>query len=70
MNPQILKVWDQAASLTAKLPAGPNSWQTEVNFVNMFVELIVRESIKVMMENDYHGEWLGQKIKEHFGIES
>jgi hypothetical protein len=34
-----------------------------------FAQLIVKESIKVMMENDYHGEWLGEKLKEHFGFE-
>jgi hypothetical protein len=34
-----------------------------------FAELIINESIKVMMANDYHGEWLGEKIKEHFGVE-
>ena len=33
-----------------------------------FAELIIRESIKVMVKNDYHGEWLGEKVKEHFGI--
>ena len=34
-----------------------------------FAELIIRESIKVMVKNDYHGEWLGEKVKEHFGVE-
>ena len=34
-----------------------------------FAELIVEESIKVMKENDYHGGWLGEKIKQHFGVE-
>ncbi len=34
-----------------------------------FARLIIQESIKVMMEHDYHGEWLGEKIKEHFGVE-
>ena len=34
-----------------------------------FAELIIKESIKVMMENDYHGEWLGEKLKEHFGVD-
>jgi hypothetical protein len=35
-----------------------------------FAELIIKESIKVMMENDYHGEWLGEELKEHFGIKT
>jgi hypothetical protein len=33
-----------------------------------FAELIIRESIEVMVKNDYHGEWLGKKVKEHFGV--
>jgi hypothetical protein len=33
-----------------------------------FAELFLEESIKVMMANDYHGEWLGEKLKEHFGF--
>ena len=38
-------------------------------YTEKFAELIVRESIKVMVKNDYHGEWLGEKVKEHFGVE-
>jgi hypothetical protein len=34
-----------------------------------FAELIIQESIKVMKDHDYHGEWLGEKVKEHFGFE-
>ena len=34
-----------------------------------FVELLIQESIEVMVEHDYHGEWLGEKLKEHFGTE-
>ena len=34
-----------------------------------FAILVIDRSIKVMEKNDYHGEWLGEKIKEHFGIE-
>lgn len=33
-----------------------------------FIELFVEDSIKVMKENDYHGGWLGQKVKEYFEI--
>ena len=39
-------------------------------FAEQFAELIVLESILVMMENDYHGEWLGKKIKQHFGMKN
>ena len=34
-----------------------------------FAELIIQESIEVMMTHDYHGEWLGEKLKQHFGVE-
>ena len=33
-----------------------------------FAELIIQESIEVMMTHDYHGEWLGEKLKQHFGV--
>jgi len=33
-----------------------------------FVELFLEESIKVMTKYDYHGEWLGEKLKEHFEV--
>lgn len=33
-----------------------------------FAELIVKDCIIVMMKNDYHGEWLGEKLKQHFGM--
>ena len=29
-----------------------------------------KESIEVMMKNDYHGKWLGEKVKEHLGVEA
>ena len=34
-----------------------------------FTQLIIEESIKVMKEHDYHADWLGEKIKQHFGVE-
>ena len=39
------------------------------SWAQVFAELIIEESIKVMKENDYHGGWLGEKVKEHFGME-
>jgi len=35
-----------------------------------FAELLIQECIEVMVCHDYHGEWLGKKIKEHFGVEA
>lgn len=41
---------------------------TEMDFfVEKFSELIINESIKVMIRHDYHGKWLGEIIKQHFG---
>ena len=37
-------------------------------FNEKFAELIIQESIEVMMTHDYHGEWLGEKLKQHFGV--
>lgn len=36
---------------------------------NKFAELIVLECITIMKKHDYHGEWLGDKLKDHFGIQ-
>ena len=38
--------------------------------INRLVEVVIKESIQVMVEHDYHGAWLGEKLKEHFGISS
>lgn len=33
-----------------------------------FAELFLNESIEVMKQHDYHGEWLGDKLKEYWGM--
>lgn len=38
--------------------------------VEAFVHAIIEESITVMKQHDYHGEWLGDKLKEHWGIDN
>ena len=35
-----------------------------------FAELFLLESIEVMKQHDYHGEWLGDKLKEYWGIDN
>jgi len=47
----------------------PSFLVTREIFEQKFAEMLINESIKVMKANDYHGEWLGEKLKEHFGIE-
>jgi hypothetical protein len=44
-------------------------WYVGSRQMEKFAELIIEESIKVMKENDYHADWLGEKIKQHFGVE-
>ena len=60
MNIRIKKLANQAKLLTGS-PVGEIEYQK-------FAELLINESIKVMAAHDYHGEWLGEKIKEHFGF--
>jgi len=69
MNERILKLAEQATIQSVsenftgeKLEIITPSKEWAVKFA----ELIVRESIEVIKQNDYHGEWLGEKIKEHF----
>jgi hypothetical protein len=44
MNQRIQELWNKAAESTAAYPSGQNnSWETQVNFMDKFAELIVRE---------------------------
>ena len=57
-------------STVATLDRGPLDRSQDTDAIlREFAELIVRESIEVMKRHDYHGEWLGKKIREHFGVE-
>ena len=64
MNERIQDLWDKAAESTAAYPSGQNnSWETQVNFMDRFAELIVRECVDIV-------PWQYEaKIKEHFGVE-
>jgi hypothetical protein len=64
MKKQLLKLFNEAGFHQPEM----ERLSVEHKF-EKFAELIVRESIKVMVKNDYHGEWLGEKVKEHFGVE-
>jgi hypothetical protein len=49
MNERIRELWDKAATALAAYPSGQNnSWETQVNFMEKFAELIVRECIKMV----------------------
>ncbi len=64
MNERYKTLWDQAAQTTHG-----DSWEQQTKFMECYTKLVVQESIDVMMRHDYHGQWLGEKIKQHFGID-
>ena len=68
MNERIRELWDKAAKSTAAYPSGRNnSWETQVNFLDKFAELIVRECCQ-KLENDGMVE-VAMEMKQHFGVE-
>jgi len=75
MNKRIRELWDQAAESIAAYPSGQNnSWETQVNFLDKFAELIVRECAGVaeitMPPNSHPNDVLMIKnaVLEHFGV--
>lgn len=67
MNKRIIELSQQAGLWASEqLPFTNPEWQELKE--KKFAELIVAESIEVMVRHDYHGTWLGEKIKDHFGI--
>ena len=68
MNERIQALMEQAMDPVDPYALEGESGPRRLNEIK-FAELIIKESIKVMMENDYHGEWLGEKLKEYFGVE-
>jgi hypothetical protein len=70
MNERIKQLWNQAAESTAAYTSGQNnSWETQVNFMDKFAELIVRECITVVDECNLVDDDPIANIKEHFGVE-
>ena len=79
MNELIQDLWTKAAESTAAYPSGQNnSWETQVNFIEKFAELIVEECRNVVIEVyrktplELCGPLLtaDEKIAEHFyGVE-
>lgn len=80
MNSKIEELWNKAAASSAAYPSGRNnSWQTQVNFMNTFAELIIRECISLVnlrqtfaVEDELNAEHaldiLVYDIEQHFGI--
>ncbi len=72
MNERIRELWDKAAESTAAFPSGQNnSWETQVNFMEKFAELIVRECADLVDDHDdsYPYVSFGDMIKQHFGVD-
>ena len=75
MNERIRELWDKAAESTAAYPSGQNnSWETQVNFMDKFAELIVRECVDIAYKFDEPklsgpGMIIGNRNEEHFGVE-
>jgi len=70
MNERIRELWDKAATASAAFPSGQNnSWETQVNFMEKFAELIVRECAGIADEYDGVGSTIVSRIKQHFGVE-
>ncbi len=68
MIERIKQLWDKAAESTAAYPSGQNnSWETQVNFMDKFAELIVRECANVAADHDALDIY--EEIREHFGVE-
>ena len=58
MNQRIQELWNKAAESTAAYPSGQNnSWETQVNFMDKFAELIVQECMSLMnAEKEYYSK--------------
>ena len=68
MNERIQELWDKAAKSIAAYPSGQNnSWETQVNFIDKFAQLIVQECCQ-KLENDGMVE-VAMEMKQHFGVE-
>lgn len=67
MNSRIKEIWQQAADASAAYPSGQNnSWETQVNFMDKFAELIVFECVNAVMDGTKEGDHYAQRIENHF----
>jgi hypothetical protein len=77
MNERIREVWIKAA----REDSDPDNWDTQEQFIERFAELIVRECINIADKSNtgskssnertefYYNADIGDKIKQHFGVE-
>jgi len=67
MNERIKQLWEQAAKTTQG-----DSWETQVNFLDKFAELIVQEcgiALSPMLRDMVSRGQAYDLIKQHFGVE-
>ena len=74
MNERIKQLWEKAATASAAYPSGQNnSWETQVNFMEKFAELIVGECADIAQQHNKSPVAaplaIGYVIREHFGVE-
>ena len=72
MNERIQELWEKAAESTAAYPSGQNnSWETQVNFLDKFAELIIKECADIANAgiDPAESHLIGDDILEHFGVE-
>ena len=84
MNERIRAIWDRAAEIyQQRQDSNSGSWESEVEFMNLFAELIVKECGQVLVDNtpvvDLVEDWDKgydramndsiHHIYEHFGLE-
>ena len=69
MNERIKELWEEAAIASAAYPSGQdNSWETQVNFMEKFAELIVRSAMDYASRNWEHGHLLAEDLRVYFGV--
>ena len=74
MNERIKQLADQAGFVlwgdkVALISGDTVDWSSRYDDeLEKFAELIIKESITEMEKHDYHATWLGEKLKQHFGV--
>ena len=72
MNERIQELWEKAAESTAAYPSGQNnSWETQVNFLDKFAELIVKECASLFpltFTDEQYQRRIDKTILKHFGV--
>ena len=67
MNERIREVWIKAA----REDSDPDNWDTQVQFIERFAELIVREcadQFKLVHTDEQYARRIDKTILKHFGL--